>query len=191
MNRVPLLLIVITACAEPSEVQNLPEQPPAAPEAEGEPEPDEPQDDAEPVEVPDNPCAPDASAGELRVQETGIDSEDGQFFVRLGTKGESCDGAGSWGGWSVSIVFLEGRPVPGIYDLENDPGLRVGGSYSEGKTDGMTDPMLPGGTLYVHSVDSDGIVRGDVCGIGFEVVAPWDGSTRLVEVDRSFEAGPC
>ncbi len=187
-----IVLVGLAGCGEPSEFDQLPEQPPtevAEPESEETPEPEEDTPESTSVE----PCTLESLAlpSHAEVLQTGIDPEDGKFWMRLGNQGETCDGSSSWGGWRLSIIFEQGRPVPGVYDLSNDPALTVDGVYWEGKTDGMADRVLPGGRLQVLGVSGEGVVEGVLCGVQFPRNTGFDPDAEPLDVEGQFIAGPC
>lgn len=193
MRHLLIAFVALAACAEPSEFDQLPEQPPtevAEPESEADSNP-EPGSTSERPSV--EPCTLESLSLQsyAEVLQTGIDSDDGKFWMQLGNQGETCDGSSSWGGWRLSIVFEQGRPVPGVYDLSEDPALTVSGSYWQGKTDGMAGSMLPGGRLQVLGVDGEGIVEGVLCGVQFPRDDEFSPDAEPLDVEGQFTAGPC
>lgn len=185
MRRLSIAFMALAACGEPSEFDQLPEQRPTEP---AEPEPDS-TPEAPSVEL----CTLESLSlpSYAEVLQTGINPDDGKFWMQLGRPGETCDGSSSWGGWKLSIVFEQGRPVPGVYDLSEDPALTVSGSYSQGKTDGVASPMLPGGRLQVLDVDGEGIVEGVLCGVRFDRDDEFTPDAEPLDVEGQFTAGPC
>lgn len=186
MRAALVVALVVTACSESSEFEKLPEQPPSpmegdeTPAADGEPEAPAPQ-------APE-PCTDEVLSAET--QFTGIDEDDGRFRIHLSSQEDVCEEVGWWGGWSLSVAFDEGRPVPGTYVLGEDDGLDANASHAVGKTQ-ATPTFDPPGRLQILEVRDDGTIEGVLC----DVVIDRDSydleeETTLTIAGR-FTAGPC
>ncbi len=166
----------VAACGEPTAFEELPEQPPASTE------------DEQPGAEGPEPCSEELLEPETRW--TGIGEDDGLYRIRLSSAEDVCGGFGWWAGWSVTVAFTDGRPVPGTYSLD-DPDLDVRITHAVGKTQ-ATPTLEPSGRLQVLEVSSDGSVDGVLCDVEItRDVLTDDDEPGTLTLDGRFTAGPC
>lgn len=178
-----MVLMMVGCGEEATEFETLPEQSPAAMA-------DAEEGDAEPLPEPNAPEPCTAETLEPETRWTGISDTDGLFRIRLSSQEDVCEEVGWWGGWSLSVTFEEGRPVPGTYFLDSDEGIEVRASHAVGKTQ-ATPTLSPPGRLQILEVFDDGSIEGVVC----DVVIDRDGydtnEERTLTLHGRFTAGPC
>ncbi len=173
---------MVVGCGDASEFERLPAQPPTAMSGDEDPSAQEPATQA-PM-----PCTEERL--EPATAWTGIDDEDGLFRVRLSTQQDVCEETVWWGGWSLSLAFTQGRPVPGTYDLGEDDNLQVRASHAVGKTSAMPT-YGPPGRLQVFEVFDDGTIEGALCDVVIDRDIYDDDESQTLTLTGRFIAGPC
>ena len=180
-----VLSMAVMACgsASPSEFEALPEQPPMDDGGEA-------SSDAAPTPCTDAVLEPDTRwTGVGDRPWPSLAEPDGLYRIHLSTKEDTCEEVGWWGGWSMSITFDEGRPIPGTYALNGDANVSAVGSHALDKTQAIPT-QGPAGRLQIFEVYEDGTIDGALCDVVIDRDS-YDGERGTLTLDGRFTAGPC